>query len=259
MTTIHRDLFTFAQKAGYWNDLYEAPASLFEHNMLLRRDYAAEYIASNFDTGASVLDLGCGAGVLSEKLIEKGFAVTAADRSQDMLNLSANRLARFPEQTYRLFRADCLSLPFADHSFDLVVCLGMFGYFDEVTLALREIRRVLRPGGMLIISVRNAYTPMLFDPVSLGKLPFRAIRHVIRHLITRHRNTVASSEKPVSGEAGSTPTGHEDGFRIQIYECLAHLIAGVSKRGYTLVQFDGFGYGRLNLPVISHSPVEIQT
>lgn len=239
---VHQDIFTFAQKADYWNDLYAAPASLFEHNMRLRRDYAADYIASHFATGASVLDLGCGAGVLSEKLIEKGYAVTAADNSQDMLDLSAKRLARFPEQSYRLFRANCLNLPFADQSFHLVVCLGMFGYFDEVTQALREIRRVLRPGGMLIISVRNFYTPILFDVVALARLPFRLIKYLLRRLIGRPPKATG---KPPSGETGTRPAGQEDGFHIHIYERSTHLIAGVSKCGYTLIQFDGFGYGPL--------------
>lgn len=239
---VHQDLFTFAQKADYWNDLYAAPASLFEHNMLLRRDYAADYITSHFATGASVLDLGCGAGVLSEKLIEKGYAVTAADNSQDMLDLSAKRLGRFPEQSYRLFRANCLNLPFADRSFDLVVCLGMFGYFDEVTQALREIRRVLRPGGMLIISVRNFYTPILFDVVALARQPFRLVKQLFRRLIGRPRQ---AADHPPSGETGTKTAGPEDDFRIHIYERPAHLIAGVSKRGYTLIQFDGFGYGPL--------------
>ena len=62
-------LFTFSQRANYWNELYEHPSSLFEHNMLLRRDYAKQYICTHFDTSATLLDLGCGAGVPSEKLI----------------------------------------------------------------------------------------------------------------------------------------------------------------------------------------------
>lgn len=226
------ELFTFAQKARYWNDLYEHPASLFEHHMRRRRDYAWHYVASHFDRPISLLDLGCGAGVLSEKLIESGYAVTAADASPDMIALTRDRLKRFPPASHRLVQANCLSLPFADGEFDLVVCLGMFGYFDEVSRALSEIRRVLKPGGTLIISVRNKHTQYLFDLFQLLKHPFRLLRALLRRLVGRPRQT---TEAP----------GGDDGFRIDIYQVPARLIAGVTERGYRLTEFDGLGYGPL--------------
>lgn len=227
-------LFTFAQKANYWNELYDHPASLFEHHMLLRRNYASEYICRHFLTRSQLLDLGCGAGVLSEKLIERGFKVTAADDSLDMLDLAGERLKHFPEDTYRLLHANCLQLPFDDASFDLVVCLGVFGYFDQVTQALREIHRVLRPGGTLILSVRNAHTQYVFDFFQLLKLPFRLLRRGIRRL---------AGTSPAAAEAMMHGTPTDDGFRIRIYQSPAPLIEGVTRRGFALTRFDGFGYG----------------
>ncbi|MCG2577136.1 class I SAM-dependent methyltransferase [Dechloromonas sp. XY25] len=226
-------LFTFSQKANYWNELYSHPATLFEHHMCLRRDHAAAYIRSHFDTDAALLDLGCGAGVLSEKLLEFGYRVTAADASPDMVKLSRERLKRFPEAARRHCQANCLDLPFADGEFDLVVCLGMFGYFDEVTRALQEIGRVLKPGGTLILSVRNRNTHQIFDLLQLTKHPFRPLRAVAKR--------IAQAIQP-SRPASGLPVG-DDGFRIEIYEAPARLIKGVTERGYTLVDFDGLGYG----------------
>lgn len=228
-------LFTFSQKANYWNELYSHPATLFEHHMCLRRDHAAAYIQSHFDTGTSLLDLGCGAGVLSEKLLEMGYHVTAADASPDMVALSCERLKRFPETLRRHCQANCLNLPFADGEFDLVVCLGMFGYFDEVTRALREIERVLKPGGTLIISVRNRNTYRVFDLLQLAKHLFRPLRAAAQRIAQAFRPSLPAREYPAG----------DDGFRIEIYDSPARLIKGVSQRGYTLVDFDGLGYGPL--------------
>lgn len=230
-------LFTFSRQANYWNDLYLRPATLFEHHMCLRRDYAADYIRRHFETGTSLLDLGCGAGVLSEKLLESGYRVTAADASPDMLELCRQRLRRFPESMCRHRMASCLDLPFADGEFDLVVCLGMFGYFDEVTQALAEIRRVLRPGGTLILSVRNRNTQQAFDLLQLAKHPLRPLRALARRLAAPFRRP--SATQPLAPG--------DDGFRIEIYDSPPRLIAGVTQRGYALAHFDGLGYGPLAL------------
>ena len=237
-------LFTFSQRAHYWNELYEHPSSLFEHNMVLRRDYAKQYICTHFDKSSSILDLGCGAGVLSEKLIESSFTVTAVDDSQDMLDLSRERLKRFPAESCKLFHANCLSLPFDDGKFDLVVCLGVFGYFDEVTQALREIHRVLRPGGKLIISVRNAHTADIFDLFLLLKLPFRLMRALARRL-SRRLQQPGSPRNASSAAQINGGIQIDDGFRIQIYQVPSRLIEGVTQRGYALTEFDGLGYGPL--------------
>lgn len=231
-------LFSFSKKANYWNDLYTRPNSLFEHFMCQRRDYAAEAIRARFDPGISLLDLGCGAGVLSEKLLEYGYRVTAADASADMVALCEERLRRFPESARRHCQANCLELPFADGEFDLVVCLGMFGYFDEVTDALREIRRVLKPGGTLIISVRNRNTFQVFDLFQLAKhplRPLRAVRDWWRSLISPGEEVPALPRLKLG----------DDGFRIEIYQSPAPLIEGFCQRGFELVDFTGLGYGPL--------------
>ncbi len=231
MTDSADGLFTFRQQAAFWNDLYERPSSLFEHVMVKRRDYAWRYICSRFDTGARVLDLGCGAGVLSEKLIGSGFAVTAADASCDMLELARERMRHLPAPSLRLVNADCLRLPFAAGEFDVVACLGMFGYIADVSQALREIHRVLRPGGTLLISVRNAHTHRVFDLWQLAVLPARLVRALARRARARAAASAAATD--------------DHGFRIRIYESPLRLIAGVTQRGYALTDFDGLGYGPL--------------
>lgn len=236
---VYTDLFTKQRKADYWDRLYSNPATLFEHWMVRRRDHAHQYIVRQFDTSARVLDLGCGAGVLSERLVESGFQVTCADASADMVELCRQRLARFAGSSHEVLQANCLALPFPDGSFDVVVTLGMFGYFDEVTQALREIRRVLRPGGTLILSVRNPNNQYLFDVAHLVRMPLRFIAALRRKLAGRpvvEPPTRPSSAAPVQPIA-------DDGFRIRMFQNPPPLIRGVTARGYRLAHFDGLGYG----------------
>jgi ubiquinone/menaquinone biosynthesis C-methylase UbiE len=98
-----------------------------------------------------ILDLGCAAGAEFQPLLDRGFRVVGIDYSGEML--------RFAHQRYGtcdgiyLARADAESLPFAAATFDHVVCLGVFEYLSRYERCMDEIHRVLRPGGLVIISV----------------------------------------------------------------------------------------------------------
>ena len=95
-----------------------------------------------------VLDLGCGTGIVARLLRERlGVAarITGLDASPDMIE-TARSLA--PELEWRVGNA--MDLPFADASFELVVAQQMLQFVPEPAAALREIRRVLVPGGRLV-------------------------------------------------------------------------------------------------------------
>ena len=236
----YTDLFTKTHKAEYWDRLYEQPSNLFEHLMVQRRDYAHRYVCAHFGAAARVLDLGCGAGVLSERLIESGYRVTCVDASDDMVELCGNRLGRFPRDTHTVLAANCLQLPFPDGHFDLVVTMGMFGYFDEVSQALREIRRVLRPEGTLLLSVRNPNNHYLFDLAELARLPVRLAGKLFRKAFKLRAREAPIKPSSAAPQGLSAP---DDGFRIRMFQNPAPLISGVSQRGFRLVHFDGIGYG----------------
>ena len=110
--------------------------------------------ASSLTPGATALDLGTGAaGHIGRFLADRGFVVTGIDLSPGAIE-SARRLN--PGMTFVV--ADVRSLPLADASVDAVVgfyCL-IYGTDDDVVTALSEARRVLRPGGRLLVSVHGA-------------------------------------------------------------------------------------------------------
>lgn len=99
---------------------------------------------------ANVLDLCCGTGDMTAALLERRPAnaapITAIDFSHNMIEIGRRKLA---EQPVNFIEADALHLPFADASQDLVVSAFGFRNLADYAAGLREIRRVLRPGGQV--------------------------------------------------------------------------------------------------------------
>ena len=108
-------------------------------------------IASRID-GKQVLEIGCGMGFDSVELMKRGAKLTATD-----LTPSAIELARRHFQIMELAPVDArvanvLELDFPDESFDVVYSIGVVHHTGDTPRALREIRRVLKPGGWAVIS-----------------------------------------------------------------------------------------------------------
>ncbi|MDO8520483.1 MAG: bifunctional demethylmenaquinone methyltransferase/2-methoxy-6-polyprenyl-1,4-benzoquinol methylase UbiE [Deltaproteobacteria bacterium] len=108
-----------------------------------------------FDRGESVTALDLCAGTLDLtleflKTFPKGI-VTAVDFSQSMLDLGAKKIPPQDAGRVRLICADALKLPFPDGQFDLLFCGYGFRNLDDKEAGLNEMRRVLRPGGQLLI------------------------------------------------------------------------------------------------------------
>jgi SAM-dependent methyltransferase len=106
--------------------------------------------------GARILDAGCGNGRHAIPLARSGYRVVAVDSSRSLL-AAARRTACGAAQP-RLVRGSYARLPVAPGSFDAVICLGTaLGYTGEAAdrAALREFRRVLAPGGRLVIETMH--------------------------------------------------------------------------------------------------------
>lgn len=97
-----------------------------------------------------VLDVGCGSGVLLDRLARTvpGAGLAGVDLSGAMLDVARRRLGPGVE----LCRAAAEALPCADASFDTVVSVSVFHFIRRPEAALREMRRVLAPGGRLVLT-----------------------------------------------------------------------------------------------------------
>lgn len=103
-------------------------------------------------SGHRILDAGCGSGPLSAALRDRGAMVSGIDASAAMVALARQRLGEDAD----LHVADLgAPLPFADGVFDDVVASLVLHYLEDWTVALSELRRVLKPGGRLLVSVNH--------------------------------------------------------------------------------------------------------
>ena len=116
---------------------------------------------------AHLLEIGCGAGFATTALAMRGYRVDALDSVPTMLKLTGKRLAETgAAERVRLVRGDVRHLPMADNSFDLVFALGVLPWLDDTLAAVREMARVTRPGGyVLVTAVNNLELGGILDPM----------------------------------------------------------------------------------------------
>ena len=100
--------------------------------------------------GMEILDAGCGSGPLMEALRGKGAVVSGFDLSPAMVELARQRLGEDADVRVADLGA---TLPYPDDTFDLVVASLSLHYVKDWASALAELRRVLKPGGRLIVSI----------------------------------------------------------------------------------------------------------
>lgn len=100
--------------------------------------------------GVRLLDAGCGDGALACAAAARGAEATGVDPDPAMLAAAQARVAQAGLQaTFREGRVE--QLPFPDASFDLVVSVTVLCFVDDAAAAVREMARVLRPGGRLVL------------------------------------------------------------------------------------------------------------
>jgi SAM-dependent methyltransferase len=139
-----------------WDILYADPNGLWYRFMdcMPLPNIALDWISQLKRTHArDVYDLGCGLGRYTSYLAEQGFCVTASDISPRGVQATRQRLHVKGLRAYVL-RADMLSIPFPDESFDAVVSMSVLEHTVRSGLqqAISEIHRVLRPGGRVLAS-----------------------------------------------------------------------------------------------------------
>ncbi len=104
--------------------------------------------------GKSVLDLGCAGGFMAEALAEKGANVTGIDPAAQAVDAArAHAAAAGHDIRYDVGVGE--SLPYGDASFDNVVCVDVLEHVQDLDRVLREVARVLRPGGLFLFDTIN--------------------------------------------------------------------------------------------------------
>lgn len=105
-------------------------------------------------SGKAVLDLGCAGGFMAEALDAKGARVTGIDPARDAIEAARAHAAQGGRQiTYDVGVGE--ALPYADGSFDAVVCVDVLEHVQDLDKVCAEVARVLRPGGLFLFDTIN--------------------------------------------------------------------------------------------------------
>lgn len=172
--------------AAYWRAVYEDPGLDGAIYRLRQRCVLEAFDAAAVPAEATVLELGPGAGGVTVELARRGHRVVCADPAAAMLEstLAAAREGGV-EGRVEMVVADAHALPFPAGRFAAVVAVGVLPWLERPDAALREIHRVLAPGGAVVLTSDNrARLSFLLDP-RLNPLAVEAAKRVDALLVGR--------------------------------------------------------------------------
>jgi len=136
--------------------LYEAKTPLGE----FYRDRMRRIVALLEGAEGDLLDAGCGTGQMVRFLRDfrtDRFTLTGLDRSASMIEEARHLLGDDP--AVRLVVGRVEEMPFDDTSFDVVLAMGVLEYVEDIDQVLAEIARVMRPGGLTVVTMQNQWSP----------------------------------------------------------------------------------------------------
>lgn len=236
----------FDANAREWSDLYRRAQRVNDLVLAARRDRAVELLSRSLPAGARVMDAGCGAGLTALALVQRGFHVHGIDVSQRMLDCCAENFAEhgIPPERYELSRTDVVRGGFEPETFDGIAALGFLQYQRDELEALRQLWRVLRPGGVLVVT---GPTQRRLSELFGAARYYYVARASVARLVRRARGPAAPRPAPpasaqASGSASTNGTAAPSAQH--------HLLERISVHAYSPARFRalleqaGFRYER---------------
>jgi 2-polyprenyl-6-hydroxyphenyl methylase/3-demethylubiquinone-9 3-methyltransferase len=205
---VNNDIYD--QLGERWYHAKDDPIALLRAEARARNPWVSAEIRRAFPQ-ANVLDIGCGAGLLANKLAQQGLAVTGFDASAESL-----AVARRYDGTGRVHYqcGDANHLPFAAESFDAVCALDMLEHVEAPTRIVAEAARVLRPGGLFFFHTFNRnFIAWLFGIKGVEWF----IKNTPPHLHC-YRNFIKPSELQTMCERGGMPVVTMRGLEPVIWQ-----------------------------------------
>jgi 2-polyprenyl-3-methyl-5-hydroxy-6-metoxy-1,4-benzoquinol methylase len=146
----------FSKVSDKWSDRYgNRPQNIWDLDLVMRREnlhlMLQPILKAHAGQRIDILDAGCGTGDALDGISRQEINVTGFDLVAEMVEVAQSRN---PKDSYR--QASFHDLPFDRGSKDIVICLGVLEYLDDVPSALKAIRDELKDEGQLIVSFPNA-------------------------------------------------------------------------------------------------------
>lgn len=150
LRNLSRNSEDVAQYYDEWAEDYDQTLARWRYQAPKR---VAARLHAVLDPGSIILDAGCGTGLSGEALSETGFSrIDGIDVSQRSLDVAANRGVYRSLQQVDMQK---LPLPIDDNSYDGLACVGVMTYLPDSSGTLREFCRILRPGGVMVLTQRT--------------------------------------------------------------------------------------------------------
>lgn len=146
-------------EAEDYNDIFyikdnEYPPLKYRHKYILEM-ISEEGLSEN----STILDVGCGPGELIIDLSKKFNSIIGIDISDEMIRIAVEKKneSDMNGKSIAFTTGDIEKLDFQDNYFDVAICSGVVEYLENDDLWVKEIKRVLKTGGLLIVNVTNKY------------------------------------------------------------------------------------------------------
>ena len=148
----------FDAESAYWNTLYEGNDVMAVIYQERRWIALQSFCQLSLPKESRILEVGCGAGLLTADLARRGYVIEALDRVKSMVDLTRqNALKSGVEDRIHANIGDVYQLPFRDRTFKCLIALGVIPWVVDINRAMKELSRVLVPGGYAIITADNRY------------------------------------------------------------------------------------------------------
>ncbi len=175
----------FSKTAGYWKNVYDERRDKNKFTSYWMKQRAAlvmECVGAYAGARSlTVLDVGCGPGVLLEELARHGHDTVGIDINPSMIQAVREISRRQTQGRISCLLSDCEGLPFRDDHFDLIACVGVLQYLEKDAGCLKELSRVSKPDGRIIVTLPNLHSlHTLLDPYYIFKRGPQYLRSKLR-------------------------------------------------------------------------------
>jgi ubiquinone/menaquinone biosynthesis C-methylase UbiE len=164
---------SFQDQAADYLERYD-PRTTAGHSFSIRKQRVLELLGA-IPHGVA-LDIGCGPGVLAAELVDRRYDYYGVDIAQKMIDVCRARFPQIDPARFSVGRIQDLKFP--DRFFDLILCIGVVEYLKDDGEAIREMARVLKPGGTAIISMPNRRGPFVRWNRSIYKPVIRTLNRL---------------------------------------------------------------------------------